>query len=246
MPIHNAEHHIIQTFGKLDEYVSSPTELIAVENGSIDNSWELVQKYSFTNSNLVIRIISSDKGLGAALRTGINRATGEFIAFMADDLPFEFQEIEVAEDMAKNRWEGIIFLSKYHEKTIVKRDFKRRFLAGIFRFNRDLLLHSKIRDTQGSFVGSNVILKYLASQAQENGFAITTELAFLAQKSKIKLIEIPVKTIIEARTISTVNIKSAAQLFLGISRIWFRYWFLKKLVRSCRWRFFRYLNDENN
>lgn len=89
VPAYNAEKYISQCFDSLLSQTHKNIEIIVVDNGSTDNTEQIVKKYS---SVKYIRLQKND--VSAARNTGFNAATGKYIHFMdADDLvPLDFYE----------------------------------------------------------------------------------------------------------------------------------------------------------
>ena len=63
-----------------------PVEIIFVNDGSTDNSFQILQQQSFENYAVQFISFSKNYGSHAALRAGILRANNEFITFMYADL----------------------------------------------------------------------------------------------------------------------------------------------------------------
>jgi len=88
VPCYNGEVTIANTLESVCIQTYSDFEVIVVNDGSTDSSLDIVKSYL---GRLPLKIISQkNSGLGAARNTGIDMASGEFIAFLdADDLWFD-------------------------------------------------------------------------------------------------------------------------------------------------------------
>ena len=84
IPAHNAEATILETIESIRQQTFSDLELIVIDDGSTDNTLEQLDKIHDDR----LRVFTyHNQGLGAARNRGIERAQGEFIAFIdADDL----------------------------------------------------------------------------------------------------------------------------------------------------------------
>ena len=95
LPAHNAASTIEKTI--LSILQNEPeAEIIVVENGSTDNTAEIVGKIDDEK----IRLIHSEKGVSVARNAGIKAANGEWISFVdADDCWLGIQEYEPEADI---------------------------------------------------------------------------------------------------------------------------------------------------
>jgi len=79
---YNYGHFLEQAIDSVLEQTYKNFELIVVDDGSIDNSREVIESYG----DRLIAIFQANAGQGEALNTGIERAKGEIICFLdADD-----------------------------------------------------------------------------------------------------------------------------------------------------------------
>lgn len=88
IPAYNAEFFIRQTLSSVVQQTYQNLEIIVVDDGSKDNTVKLVR--DFTLSDPRVNLISQPNlGVSAARNLGIEKASGEFIAFIdADDIYF--------------------------------------------------------------------------------------------------------------------------------------------------------------
>lgn len=72
-------------------------EVIIVNDCSTDNTFESIQTYiqTYPEFNIVLLEHSKNKGKGAALHTGIEKATGEVIVIQDADLEYDPQEYNI-------------------------------------------------------------------------------------------------------------------------------------------------------
>lgn len=94
LPVYNASKYLLESLESLSSQSFDDFEIIAINDGSTDNSLQLLQEYSKKEHRL--RIVSRiNKGITKTLNEGIDLAEGEFIARMdADDisLPQRFEK----------------------------------------------------------------------------------------------------------------------------------------------------------
>jgi len=82
IPVFNTEKYLAEAIESVLSQTLKPTEIIVVDDGSTDKSIEVARQFE-----PLVRIISQvNKGAGAARNTGIQEASGDFLAFLdADD-----------------------------------------------------------------------------------------------------------------------------------------------------------------
>lgn len=86
VPVYNAEKYVLETLTAIANQTYPYFEAIIVDDGSVDNSAELVQRFCQTDNRFRL-IQKHNEGEGAARDTAIRQAHGEWIALCdADDV----------------------------------------------------------------------------------------------------------------------------------------------------------------
>ena len=72
-------------------------EIVIVNDFSKDNTREIIEKYSAENPTMTIKYFEHEKnkGKGAALHTGISKATGEYLVIQDADLEYDPKEYNI-------------------------------------------------------------------------------------------------------------------------------------------------------
>lgn len=84
VPVYNVETYLEKCLESFINQSEQNFEVIAVNDGSLDNSLKILEEYQKKMPNL--RIISQkNKGLSGARNTGLKNAKGEYIAFVDSD-----------------------------------------------------------------------------------------------------------------------------------------------------------------
>ncbi|PCJ01414.1 MAG: glycosyltransferase [Flavobacteriales bacterium] len=117
-PIYNEEEGIPLFFQRLIENVSQyEYEIIAINDGSKDNSWQALKNVSATNHAIKLINFRRNFGQTAAINAGIQNATGDIIILIDSDLENDPADIpklisklgegyDVVSGWRKNRWKG--------------------------------------------------------------------------------------------------------------------------------------------
>ena len=100
IPVYNEEKTILFILDKIKKVELTGNlakEIIIIDDCSTDNSLATLNEYKSNNIPLNIRIFSHlvNKGKGAALHTGINKATGDIIVIQDADLEYDPKEYNI-------------------------------------------------------------------------------------------------------------------------------------------------------
>ena len=84
IPVYNVEKYIGECLDSVINQTLKEIEIICVDDGSTDNSLNILKEYAKKDKRLII-ISRENKGVGYSRNQGIEIARGEYIAFMDPD-----------------------------------------------------------------------------------------------------------------------------------------------------------------
>lgn len=86
IPVYNSSKYLSEAFDSVLNQIFQDFEIIAVDDGSTDNSREIIESFINKYPGKIRYIYQENKGIAGARNTGIKNASGEFIALLdADD-----------------------------------------------------------------------------------------------------------------------------------------------------------------
>ena len=195
LPLHNKAHIIENTIKQISESnLYKICEVIVVENESTDNSLEKIKEIQNNYLNtLDIKLYTSKKGKGNAIRVAIPKIKYEWCWITGADLPFGFTDLEgvLNDKLASDAYLG----SKSHPLSKIKRKKSRRLYSSIFFWSRKVFLKLNYRDTHGSIIVKSEKLIHISNTLTQEYFFIDTEIVLKLNELGLKIIEVPVKLI---------------------------------------------------
>ncbi len=84
VPIYNVEKYLEGAIESIVNQTFKDIEIILVNDGSTDNSQEIIKKYAKKDKRIIV-INKDNGGLGSARNKGLEKASGDFIAFIDSD-----------------------------------------------------------------------------------------------------------------------------------------------------------------
>lgn len=118
--VHNTAHLLPRCLDSILKQNFKGIEVVLVNNGSTDNSESIMRSYAEKNSEIKWTILAQeDRGLAQGRQTGINNASGEYIAFLdADDYvyPSAYQKMY---EKAKTHSADIVECQTFREGKVI-------------------------------------------------------------------------------------------------------------------------------
>lgn len=132
IPVYNAKDYLHDCIKSLLNQTLKSCEFIFVNDGSTDNSREIIKEYQKKEQRIII-VDQENKGIGEARNAGINIANGEYIGFLDNDDYFKNDFLEYLYNSAiKDNLDIVV------SKTILGRDGK--FIVKDNGFETNLIL----------------------------------------------------------------------------------------------------------
>lgn len=100
LPIYNVAPYLDAAFESILGQTLTELEVIAVNDGSTDNSDKIIEKYAAQDSR-IRRIVQENRGLSGARNTGMRYVRGQYVFFMDSDDVIEKDTLQCCYDYAE-------------------------------------------------------------------------------------------------------------------------------------------------
>lgn len=168
MPVFNSSQTLAKSIESVLRQTDNSWELIIVDDGSVDESWRIMESYSMQDSRIKI-FRETNSGPGMARNFAIQQAVGEYIGFLdSDDYWPEFG-IEEIRKSSRNNTADIIFLD-----TVIVKNEKSSRAYNIKRF-RNMPKKELISCQMSGILPWGVEKVIRSSIIQDNGFHFSTD-----------------------------------------------------------------------
>jgi glycosyltransferase involved in cell wall biosynthesis len=107
IPVYNVEKYLRECLDSIVNQSFKDIEIICVNDGSTDNSLEILNEYAQKDSRFVV-ISQENQGQGVARNNAINIANGEYILFIDPDDWIEKEALETLYNFAKEKLAQVV------------------------------------------------------------------------------------------------------------------------------------------
>ncbi|AWI09908.1 dolichyl-phosphate beta-glucosyltransferase [Ereboglobus luteus] len=200
IPAYNETRRLASAMQKLAavlETFSFSHEVLLVVEKSGDDSLALAQKIAAAHPNW--RAIDNlvHRGKGYAVRSGMLRATGDFICFMDADLSSDPAAVNDALKVIETTSATVVAGNRRHPESVVTHNQgkSRPLLSKVFNLTARMLFPGgiKVRDTQCGFKMFRAdAAREIFTRARIDGFAFDIEIFLLAHRLGYEVRTIPV------------------------------------------------------
>lgn len=191
IPIYNEAPHLKEFLLKVDALdLKCPKELVFVDDASKDNSFEILQNFSFHSETQILQQ-SLNHGKGAALHRAIDAATGDIIAVQDADFEYDMQDLPELIAPLQAGKADVVYGSRFRKNGLqVHRTFH-------YLINRLLTLMSNVfsglylSDMETCYkIFHSDLLKNIIFESKRFGFEpeVTAKIARL----KLRILEMPI------------------------------------------------------
>ena len=175
-------------------------ELVPVDDGSLDGTWDAVEKAAAKigdseDSIVVCRPVrlSSNSGKGAALKAGFEASSGEYVLLLDGDLDIHPKQTPLFFAEMKSSGADVVVGSKRHPMSVVQYPWHRRIVSWAYFTLVRLFIGMKITDTQtGMKLFRREVLGEALARMFVKPYAFDLELLAIASGRGAKISEAPV------------------------------------------------------
>ncbi|MEL7206691.1 MAG: glycosyltransferase [Actinomycetota bacterium] len=194
-------------------------EIVVVDDGSGDGTAE---EATAAGADTVV-VQPENRGKGAAIRAGVEVASGGVVAFTDSDLAYSPDHLVVLRDRIEEGWDVVVGSRRHTEAIALVRAGRLRELGGrAINLLTQVVLLGRYVDTQcGLKAFRSDVARSLFSRARIDGFAFDVELFHLIERDRLSLLEIPVRIANSERS-SVRVVRDATRLVVDLFRI--RHW----------------------
>jgi glycosyltransferase involved in cell wall biosynthesis len=192
MPVFNEAATIAEIIERVRKApLDAQLELIVVDDGSTDGTRELLSRYAATGEDIRLVLQERNRGKGAAIRKGIEHATGEVTIIQDADLEYDPRDYPALLRPIVEQHADIVFGNRFHggEHRVL---YYRHFLANLLLTTIcNVLTDLNLSDMEVGYKAFRTsVLKQLRLRA--NRFDIEPELVIKSAKLGVRIYEVPI------------------------------------------------------
>lgn len=195
IPAYNEEHRLPRTLEQIFSFLQEQSyiaEVLVVENGSIDRTFEVAKRFADQNDNLKL-FKEEQRGKGNAVKRGMLEAQGEYRFLCDADLSMPINEINKFFPPALANAD-IAIASREIPGAVRYNEPQYRHLTGrIFNSLINLLVLPNLQDTQCGFKCFRAeVAEEIFTYQTLTGWSFDVEVLYIAQLKGYHIHEVPI------------------------------------------------------
>jgi len=201
MPVYNGKKFIVQNVKKVKEILEgyvrenliSDYEVVVVDDGSKDNTFNLLNEAFGNDAKVVISQNVINQGKGFALKNGFFSSSGDVVVLLDSDLDIPPEQIRNL-ILEYQKGYDIVISSKFEKGSELKYPLLRKIISFVYYIMIKLLFNLPLRDTQtGLKLFRREALELCLSRMVVKRFAFDLELLLIAYRYNFSIKTVPVK-----------------------------------------------------
>ncbi len=187
IPAYNEAERLPRVLGRIPDFVD---EVIVVDDGSTDGTYEAVRAFAEKNSRIKAIKLEKNCGKGCAMREGMRNSSGDVVVFMDADGQHSPEDIiKLVEPIVRGEADMVIGARKGDLKA---RPLHRRLSNIITTKLIRLKLRTYVYDTQSGF---RAFRREFLPEIESDRYEVETEMLFKTAKMGARIKEVPVELI---------------------------------------------------
>ena len=231
IPVYNQEAEVPFLLKRLKEDLNSTLlnyEIIIVNDGSRDNTLEILKKEEKLDEHIRVISYPQNKGKGYAVKKGIMHTHGDIVLFVDGDL--EISPDAIKDYVKELRSCDLVIASKSHPLSKVNVPASRKLLSRAFNFYVQVATGIKLKDTQsGLKAGNGNALRKIFNIICIDRYAFDVELLAIATALNMRIKELPIEITLSHR----FKMNDIARMFIDViaisHRLRIKLWYHKQL-----------------
>ena len=229
MPAYNEGEHIYNnliTACEIIERFCKDYELVVVNDGSRDNTKDEISRAAEVNEHISLITYSPNKGKGNAIKCGVDKADGKYIAFLDSDLDICPSHLEDFLRAMENEHTDIVIGSKMHKESELDYPAIRKIVSFCYYIVLKILFRLKVKDTQtGIKLFKAEVIKPIIKLVRTRGYAYDIEILAVANEFGYRITERPIKlSYTRASSFGRIHLKDIVKMAKDTMSI---FWWMK-------------------
>ncbi len=195
IPIYNESNRIEESFRRVKNVLNSLNtkyEIILVDDGSTDNTKNIISKLESINQPVKTIIFDRNRGKGRAIKEGFRISDGDILIFSDADLSADISVLPDMIDRIKNGAD-ICISSRFLKDSKVERSLLREIYSRFYLFLVRFLFSTRISDFQCGFKAFDRGVLPIMLNVRSDGWFWDTELLLTAEDNGFIIDEIPIE-----------------------------------------------------
>ncbi|MDD5653717.1 MAG: glycosyltransferase [Candidatus Omnitrophica bacterium] len=231
MPAFNEAGYIqesIEETAKTFNDFGCPWELIVIDDGSSDNTYELAaqlcEKYP---QHLIVKKNPFNLGKGRAVKKALHYINGEYVVFLDADMDLHPLQVQTLFDIMRLDNADIVIGSKLHPNSVVNYPLERKIVSFIYYLFVRVFFNLPCHDTQtGLKLFKSDVIKEIFPRILVKQFAYDLEILVNAHHLGYKIAEAPI-VLQPKRKFGRIGLEAISTTFRDTLAVFYRMYVLK-------------------
>ena len=201
-------------------------ELIVVDDGSSDDTFQNALKASRQHSNIIVKQLKTNRGKGRALKVGFRLCSGDYVVFLDADMELHPAQLQTFFDIMRLDETDVVIGSKRHPNSRLNYPLQRKIISSVYFFLIKIFFGLPIGDTQtGLKLFKYEVLKRVFPRILVKAFGYDLEILVNVHQLGYRIAEAPV--VLDTQRYGRIGIDSIWVTWRDTMAIWYRAYILR-------------------